>query len=58
MSSIECDFDYHHTNKWAIYDRFGIFFTYVCNKCERIKISPEQRHHLECYEPDEPLDDE
>lgn len=55
---MSCDFDYHRENRWAVYDRFGIFYTYVCDKCKHEKISPEQRAHLECYEPDEPLDDE
>ena len=53
----ECDYEYHRANRWAIYDRFGIFYTYVCDRCEARKISPEQRAHLETYIPDEPLDD-
>jgi hypothetical protein len=52
-----CDFDFHRDHRWAIYDRYGIFFTYVCPKCEHTKISQEQRQHLESYEPDEPIED-
>jgi hypothetical protein len=52
-----CDFDFHRDNRWAIYDRYGIFFTYVCPKCEHTKVSREQRQHLESYEPDEPIED-
>jgi len=52
-----CDYEYHRANRTAVYDRHGIFFTYVCPKCEREKLSPEQRRHLETYDAEEPLDD-
>jgi len=54
---MSCTYEYHRENRWAIYDRYGIFYTYVCPKCEKEKITPAQRKHLETYEPDEPLDD-
>jgi hypothetical protein len=51
-----CDFDYHRANKWPIYDRYGIFYTYVCDRCEDEKLPPHQRQHLATYEADEPIE--
>ena len=54
---MSCDYEYHRANRRAIYDRYGIFFTYVCNRCEAEKLTPDQRWMLENYTPEEPLDD-
>lgn len=55
---MSCDFEYHHANKWPVYDRNGIFYTYVCDKCEAERLPPHQKAHLGIYEADEPLDEE
>lgn len=55
---MSCDFDYHAANKWAVYDRHGIFYTYVCDKCEAEKLPPHQKIHLGIYEAEEPIDRE
>jgi hypothetical protein len=54
---MSCTYEYHRDHRWAVYDRHGIFYTYVCPKCRGKKISPAQYAYLEVYDAEEPLDD-
>jgi len=42
----------------ALYDGYGIFLTYACDKCRKAKLAEFRPDIMERYECDEPLDDE
>lgn len=43
---------------WAEYDGYGIFLTYVCEKCERKKMAEFRSDIHERYETDEQIEPE
>lgn len=44
--------------KHALYDGYGIFLCYACDRCEKEKLSHYRSDIMEAYECDEPIDED
>jgi hypothetical protein len=42
----------------ALFDGYGIFLTYACDKCEKKKLAGYRPDIMEAYECDEPIEAE
>lgn len=44
--------------RYPLYDGYGIFLCYVCEKCEKQKLKEFRSDIMECYQTDEPIEED
>jgi hypothetical protein len=45
-------------DRYPLYDGYGIFLTYCCDRCERKQLRKFRADIMQRYDADEPIDDE